>query len=37
MTTQSFFQKIVAWFHAHRPLRWVETIATDYSAWNPSD
>jgi hypothetical protein len=29
------YQRFASWFHTHRPLRWVETIATDYSAWTP--
>jgi hypothetical protein len=37
MKTPRLYRKIVAWFRARRPLQWVETIVTDYSAWNPSD
>jgi hypothetical protein len=35
MKTARLYQRISAWFHAHRPLRWVETIVPDYSAWTP--
>jgi hypothetical protein len=35
MKTPRLCQKLAAWLHAHRPLRWVETIVADYSAWNP--
>jgi hypothetical protein len=35
MNMPSLYQRLTAWFHAHRLLRWVETIATDYSDWNP--
>jgi hypothetical protein len=31
------YERLTAWFHAHRPLRWIETIAGDYSDWNPLD
>ena len=33
--TPSLYQRFATWFYAHRPLRWVETMATDFSAWNP--
>jgi hypothetical protein len=35
MKTRRLYQRFFAWFHSHRPLRWVETIVTDYSAWTP--
>ena len=31
------YKRLTAWFHAHRLLQWVETIATDYSDWKPYD
>jgi hypothetical protein len=37
MSMPSLYQRLTAWLHAHRLLRWVETIATDYSDWNPLD
>jgi hypothetical protein len=37
MKTPRLYQRFAAWFRAHRPLRWVEAIATDYSAWTPWD
>ncbi len=37
MRSSRLYQRLNAWFHAHRPLRWVETIATDYSDWSPLD
>jgi hypothetical protein len=37
MRTSRLYQRLNAWFHAHRLLRWVETIATDYSGWSPLD
>jgi hypothetical protein len=27
--------RLSTWFRAHRPLRWVESIVTDYSGWQP--
>ena len=33
--TPNLIKRIATWFGACLPLRWVETIATDYSAWNP--
>jgi hypothetical protein len=35
MKTPPLRLKLAAWLHAHRPLRWVETIVADYSAWSP--
>jgi hypothetical protein len=35
MSIPPVYRRITAWFHAHRMLRWVETIATDFSDWNP--
>jgi|GEM_PF-1684096 hypothetical protein len=35
MKTSRLYQRFAAWFRAHRPLRWVETIVTDYSDWTP--
>jgi hypothetical protein len=35
MKTTLLYQRFSAWCHAHRPLRWVETIVPDYSTWTP--
>lgn len=35
MKTSLLRHRFTAWFRAHRPLRWVETIVADYSSWNP--
>ncbi len=35
MKTTRLWHRLAAWLHAHRPLRWVETIVTDYSGWSP--
>ena len=35
MKTSRLYHWFSAWFHAHRPLRWVETIVPDYSTWTP--
>jgi hypothetical protein len=35
MKTPHFRQRLAAWFQAYRPMRWVETLVSDYSTWNP--
>ena len=35
MNTRRLYERLATWIHTHRPLRWVEDIATDYSAWTP--
>jgi hypothetical protein len=35
MRTLRLFQRLTARIRAYRPLRWVETIVTDYSDWSP--
>jgi hypothetical protein len=33
--TRPLRQRLLAWIENHRPLRWVDTIVTDYSEWTP--
>ena len=35
MSRPKFSFRLSAWFRARRPLRWVESIMTDYSDWQP--
>jgi len=35
MSTRHLCERLAAWIHTHRPLRWVETIVPDFADWSP--
>jgi hypothetical protein len=37
MKTIQRFRRLAMRVFAYRPMRWVESIATDFSAWNPEN